>query len=386
MIFITRYTLFILLLILGLQSCVSYKAQYAEKKRESVKVPVEPYFTLYLIGDGGNSLISTSANVLEHLSAELSEESSESAIVWLGDNIYPVGLAPEGHEDREDGYNKLMAQLNSLEKFTGQVYFIPGNHDWYSHELAGILRQEEVVEKTLTSHSNKANSNFFKPDNGCGDPELITLKEGIDIVLMDSQWFLRDDKTKNVETCVCNTREDFLKKLNGEIQRSTSASLVVAMHHPPYTYGHHGGGFTLKDHIFPITQVVDNAYIPLPVVGTVFNWFRNIASDQDNKNPKYKRLKQNLINYLDERGSSLVVSGHEHNLQHIQIGMHNYIVSGAGSKNNPSKLGKGSQFCIGEKGYVKLVFSDPKNAVAEFIVPAKIDKEERVVYSAKLNF
>jgi len=382
----TKYILLTILIIGGLQSCASHRAKYAQNEQTQFNSPSNPYFTLYLIGDAGNSLKPTSATVLDHLSADINGTKSESAIVWLGDNIYPVGLAPEGHEDRADGYNKLMAQLNSLERYTGQVYFIPGNHDWYSYGLQGILRQENVVEETLKSHRNKSNDNFFKPDNGCGDPELITLKEGIDIVLMDSQWFLRDDNTKNVETCACNTREEFLKTLDREITRSTSSSLIVAMHHPPYTYGHHGGGFTLKDHIFPITQVVDNAYIPLPVVGSFFNWFRNIASDQDNKNPKYKKLKQQLIEYLDNRGSSLVVSGHEHNLQHIQLGMHNYIVSGAGSKNNPSKLGKGSQFCIGEKGYVKVIFSDPKHAIAEFIVPSKMTRDEHVVYSAKINF
>ena len=157
----------ILLLIVGvaLQSCVSYKPQYrGEWSRQSTVI--DPYYTVYLIGDAGNISVEEKSDVFNHLKNELDLEDENAAIVWLGDNIYPVGLAPKQSVYYKEGKNKLLAQLKSMENFKGQKFFIPGNHDWYSFGRIGLRRQELFVDSFLMTTPNPTSqNNFFLPDH-----------------------------------------------------------------------------------------------------------------------------------------------------------------------------------------------------------------------------
>jgi len=116
--------------------------------------------------------------VFDHLKESLDNESSESAIVWLGDNIYPVGLAPSNSIYHAQGKHRLMAQLATMANYNGYKYFVPGNHDWYTYGRIGLRRQELLVDSFLLQTPNPNDQeNFFLPDKGCGDPNAQELKE-----------------------------------------------------------------------------------------------------------------------------------------------------------------------------------------------------------------
>jgi len=371
--------LFTLLVTLG--SCVSHKAKYKGNwnRQESV---ADPYFSLYLIGDAGNAPLGESTDVFDHLKRELDNESAKSAIVWLGDNIYPVGLAPTESIYHEQGRHKLMSQLRTMSNFKGQKYFVPGNHDWYTYGRIGLRRQELLVDSFLTTTPNvSSQDNFFFPDKGCGDPIVIDIAEGISLLLMDSHWFL-NEKSRSGDQSVCDVKnpKEFIEKLKTEIALQKDKSLIVASHHPPYTYAHHGGRFPLKDDLFPLTQVKDWLYLPLPVVGFVFNRIRLRVSEQDVHHPLYKLYRSTLVDALQENGRSIVASGHEHTLQFIEKHDQYFIVSGAGTKENKVGIDKDSKFSIGQKGYVKLIFINPEKAIVQFIVPGEFENYRNVAY------
>jgi len=377
--------MFVLFLLVCLfSSCATYSTKISKKVAEpSPESPADSiYHTVYLIGDAGNAPLNESTETLDHLAANLAEESEKASIIWLGDNIYPNGLAPEGFEDRELDIHRLNAQLNTVLDFEGNVYFIPGNHDWYKYGIAGIKRQGNYIDSVLTQQNNKRNSNFFMPDNGCGDPQLVSLAENIDLLLMDSHWFVQRKKEPR-EQCICKDRDEFLTRIETLVDESQAQTIITTLHHPPYTYGHHGGGYSLKETLFPLTHLNKKLYIPIPLFG--INKLRNIFLNQDNKNPRYIRLRKGIIRALDKKGPSIVASGHEHNLQHIRKGIHDYIVSGAGSKSNPCKLGSGSLFCTGKNGYVRLLFYSPTLVMAEFIVPGSNEETGDVVYSSIIH-
>ena len=362
-------------------SCVSHKPSY--KGNWQIQPPIEqPYFTVYLIGDGGNSPQGESSLVFDHLKESLDKETNDSAIVWLGDNIYPVGLAPSTSVYHAQGRHNLIAQLRTMTDYKGYKYFVPGNHDWYTYGRIGLRRQEMLVDSflALTPNPNKQN-NFFLPDKGCGDPSIHQLIEGISLLTMDSHWFL-NEKSRSGDQSVCGVQspEEFLNKLQAEISNQSDNSLIVASHHPPYTYAHHGGKFPFKDDLFPLTQKVKWLFLPLPMLGIIFNRMRLRLSEQDVYHPLYLSYKKYLISALQDKGRSIVASGHEHTLQFIENHDQYFIVSGAGSKRNKVGMGKGSKFAIGEKGYVKLVFMNAKKAVAQFIVPGKFEKHNNVAY------
>ena len=362
-------------------SCVSYNAQYKNKWERQQKIK-DPYYSVYLIGDAGNITQNSDTKVFDYLADELKLENENSAIIWLGDNIYPVGLAPENSIYHDEGRYRLLAQLNTMLDFKGQKYFIPGNHDWYAYGRVGLRRQELLVDSFLQHTPNPSNQyNFFLPDKGCGDPKVVDLTDDIGLLLMDSHWYL-NEKAREGDQSVCEvkTADEFLNKLTSEIDSNRDKSLIITSHHPPYTYAHHGGRFPLKDDIFPLTQAIDWLYLPLPLSGLIFNRARVRLSEQDVYHPLYQKYRSHLFEVLKAKGRSIVASGHEHTLQFIENHNQYFIVSGAGTKNNKVGMGKGSEFSIGEKGYVKMVFLNSKEVIIQFIVPGKFNENENIAY------
>ena len=374
-------------IIIGITSCVSYKPKY---KGEWARQQPEgkAYYTVYLLGDAGNSIMGETNLVFDHLKNELDNESDKSAIIWLGDNIYPVGLAPNNSVYHPEGRYKLQAQLNTMSDFKGKKYFVPGNHDWYTFGRVGLRRQEMLVDSFLQNTPNYSNQdNFFLPDKGCGDPQVVELAEGIKLLLMDSHWFLNENARKGDQSvCDVKTPEEFLKKLNTEIEKNSENTLIVASHHPPYTYAHHGGKFPLKSDIFPLTQRFNWLYLPLPAAGYIFNRMRLRLSEQDVYHPTYQLYRNNLSKNLEAHGRSIVASGHEHTLQFIENDNQYYVVSGSASKSNKVGMGKGSKFSTGEKGYAKIVFKNRKKATLQFIVPGHFIEHDNIAYEKEITF
>lgn len=367
-------------------SCVSYKAQYKEDWQRHTVIN-DPYFSLYLIGDAGGTPMDSSTQLFDHLKKELDAESANSGIVWLGDNIYPVALAPKSSVYYPLGKHRIMAQLRTMSDYKGYKFFVPGNHDWYTYGRIGLRRQELLVDSVLLTAPNpNKQTNFFIPDKGCGDPQIVDLTNDISLLLMDSHWFLNEKaRSGDQEVCAVQTPEQYLNKLQSEILSNKDKSLIVASHHPPYTYSKHGGQFSFKDNVFPITQLVDWLYLPLPVSGIIFNNMRVRLSEQDVYHPLYINYRSKMIEALEKKGSSIVASGHEHTLQLIENQNQYFVVSGSGSKKSEVGMGRGSEFAIGQKGYVKVLFINPKKALLQFIVPGYFNANENIAFEKMIE-
>lgn len=152
------------------------------------------------------------------------------------------------------------------------------------------------------------------------------------------------------------------------------------MHHPLYTHGRHGGYFTLKQHIFPLTDVSPGLYIPLPVIGSIYPvsraWFGNI---QDIKHPQYKNFISKMEEALKQHPNVIDAAGHDHNLQLLQHDSITYIVSGGGSKKVQVKKGKYSLFAKEELGFAVIeVSADGKVDIKFFTVKESKDLSDPV--------
>src|SRR3982751_3802448 len=159
---------------------------------------------------------------------------------------------------------------------------------------------------------------------------------------MDRQWNLYvHDKPGPGSTCESKTVDEFTTQL-AEIARShPNQLLLVVLHHPPYTYGPHGGDYGFKQHIFPFTAMNPNLYIPLPILGSIYPITRGIFGNlQDNKHPLYRTMVNAIEDAIKDHPNAMVVSGHDHNLQMIKKDSIPYVVSGAGARLNTLKKGK----------------------------------------------
>ncbi|MEM0933307.1 MAG: metallophosphoesterase, partial [Bacteroidota bacterium] len=369
-----------LLLLVLVASCATYQEKYGEPfQKGPLSDEKEIEHTFYLIGDAGKSPIGGLNSTLELFRSKLEKASENSTALFLGDNIYPAGL-PDESEDAE-GYKKaknhIDAQLTTLKDFRGNPLFIAGNHDWYSDGLKGLERQEKYIQKALDSKS------VFQPKNGC-PIEKIEVTENVIVIAIDTEWYLVDwDKHPTInDDCEIKDRGRFFEEYESLIKKNLDKTIIVALHHPMFTYGSHGGHYSFKQHLFPT-----GGKIPLPVLGSLANLLRKTTgvSIEDQQNKMYNRLKKRIVTLSQFSNKVIFVSGHEHSLQYIEEEGIPQIVSGSGAKKGATKLLNGSKFSTGRMGYAVLnVYSDGSSKV-EYYGPRENGSEEFLFSSPVLS-
>lgn len=335
--------LFVLALIFN--ACATFKPQYAdENNRKSFPNDKEIVHSFFLIGDGGNSPLGTKSPALQDLQKHLEQASKNSTVLFLGDNIYPAGLPKKNHAQREFAEHQLNVQTSSVENFKGRSIFIPGNHDWYSNGLNGLKRQEKYIE-------DKIGKNTFLPENGC-PIEKIDIEDDIVLIVIDSQWYLENwDRHPTInDDCEIKTRAMFFDEYESLIKKARGKTTIVALHHPMFSNGPHGGQFGVKQHMSPI-----------PILGTLASLIRKTGgvTTTDLQNSNYTTFQKRIVTLSQENDGVIFVSGHDHNLQYIIEDNLPQIISGSGSKVNPTRNVGGGQFSYGAPGFARLdVFKD----------------------------
>jgi len=134
---------------------------------DSVPAPTgEVAYTVWLIGDAGEAERDPLEPNFRFLKSQLDVAPENSAIVFLGDNIYPAGLPTfEDPEKRAEAEKRLDSQLDLVTNFKGRPFFIPGNHDWKEWGLKGLKREEKFIEKYLNRAVKDEDEwqNYFLP-------------------------------------------------------------------------------------------------------------------------------------------------------------------------------------------------------------------------------
>lgn len=386
-----------LLIIILISSCASYKSQYAKSSKtwqqESPSPSLKLNHTMYLIGDAGKPTSEGGTAILQYLQTKLSQESKNSSILYLGDNIYEYGMPPkEDTEARAKGEQSINAQLEILNDFKGRPIFVPGNHDWRGWGLKGIKDQEKYIESYLNKRNGKEDKddweNYFLPNDGCSGPEAVELDHDVVVIVVDTQWYLADwDKEPKMnEGCEARNHASFRFIFENMVRKYKNKHLIIASHHPPYTYGPHGGSSTIADHIFPLAQLEKEIYFPLPVIGTLGVMYRSmIGSKQDVANSNYREMKSAMLAAARKNGSFIFASGHEHALEYIENDGQKFIVSGSGSKNSPVKIGKGAEFVSGTSGFSTLQFFEGGEVWTQFYKVSKDGKDAKLIFQKKIK-
>jgi tartrate-resistant acid phosphatase type 5 len=218
-------------------------------------------------------------------------------VVSVGDNFYDNGVQsttdPQWRTSFEDVY---VAQ--SLQK---PWYVTLGNHDYHGSPQAQI-------DYAATSDRWRMPTRYYKVSGAeFGAPEADLFVIDTSPIVQRYRSGLHSALAQNVQSQDVDTQ---LAWLDAELGRSQAQWKLVFGHHTIFSGGSaHGNTPELVAQVKPL---------------------------------------------LERHGVQTYVNGHEHDLQHIQVGAVNYVCSGAGSEVRPTGETEGTRFALARSGFAAI--------------------------------
>lgn len=292
-----------------------------------------------LIGDAGAPHAGDEP-VLLALRAALAGVGDRATTVFLGDNVYPKGLPAPDARDRPEMERRLRAQVDAALAGGGRAIFIPGNHDWVKGGNDGWAAVRRAAAFIAAAGDGRAEQ---VPADGCPGPARRDLPGDVRLLALDSQWWLHDGpKPGPGDGCAVPAHPDSaLAALDRTLGEEGDALRLVVAHHPLASHGVHGGHFTLADHLFPLRELDEALWIPLPLIGSAYPIIRGGGiSPQDLPNGRNQAWVQSVRAVLARHAPVLWANGHEHNLQVLTdtlVGT--LLVSGSGIAGHHGPVG-----------------------------------------------
>ncbi len=251
-------------------------------------------------------------------------------VLFLGDNIYPKGMPPEGDRERRKAERILDAQVAAVGAARG--VFILGNHDWNQGDEDGYERAMAQIRYLQARPENIS----VEPHNACPGPSVNDFGENLRFVFGDlwSAIYGIENPDSPPAMCVPPPGEGRVLRAFREVFEQSRKRRVVLVFHPPVmTSGPHGGYFPWREHLFPLRVFHRDLWIPIPILGSLFPISRILGvTDTDLMGASYRIYVEGMKALLAPGSPALVASGHEHSLQ-IHVGPLGvfHAVSGAGS-------------------------------------------------------
>jgi hypothetical protein len=317
---------------------------------------------VFLIGDAGLPAPKDEP-VLEGLKRAIRWDPGRSFVVFLGDNVYPAGIPPEGTPYRAEAERILDEQLDVLRDTRARGLFVPGNHDWEAGGAGGwdaIRRQAEYVE------GKGGDLVEFLPRGGCPGPEVLDLGDAVRLIALDTQWWLHDQaKPRSADSgCAAYTDAQVIDSVRAALRTAGPRLTVVVGHHPIVSGGEHGGYFDWPSYLVPF-----------------YPWARRGGfADQDIASTGYRRMIRVLTAAFQPERPVVYAAGHEHNLQVLRRNPAGYLlVSGGGIYGHTSQVRAitGSRYINRASGFMRLtVLRDGRARLAVVLVDSKGEPSE----------
>lgn len=218
-------------------------------------------------------------------------ELNSAFVLALGDNFYEDGV--QTVDDAQ--WRTSFEDIYTAPSLQTPWYVALGNHDYHG-------RPEAEIAYTAKSHRWRMPARYYV--------QSLTAPDGatVDIFVTDTSPMVREywegakPKTKVQDQDVPAQ----LAWLEAALKKSTADWKIATGHHPMYSGGEHG----------PTPELIAQV------------------------KPLFERY-----------GVRVYLSGHDHDLQHIEMGPLHYLCTGAGSETRPTSLTMGSKFCSDHSGF-----------------------------------
>ena len=362
-----------LLVVALLPSCrvssTYYSRSYQDWQTKAPDSTAKLKYEVFLLGDAGETAINNDP-VLTLLQSKLEKASANSAIVFLGDNIYHSGLPDVNDAGRKEAERRINAQLDMLKNFKGRPFFVPGNHDWGYNlketHLLRVQREMEYVQKYL------GKKDVFYPENGCPGPAVINLTNDLTMLAIDPNWLIGDGYRVGTK---CDITDDasFAKQLKESVSMTIGKNLIIAAHQPLWSTGPHNGYVGWKPHL-------------VPLFGSIYAAVRYWGgSRQDLHNKHYKKYVNTVLDAVKDKPNVVFAAGHEHTLEYFahSDNLHE-VLSGAGCKKSGIRKNANLSFGAHFNGFSIIKYYDNDEAWVEYWTPNSCNKGGQLLFRTKM--
>ncbi|HEX7886770.1 MAG TPA: tartrate-resistant acid phosphatase type 5 family protein [Phenylobacterium sp.] len=251
------------------------------------------------VGDWGREGDRNQTDVARAM-AQAAEEVHSRFVISVGDNFYPAGVRspddPQWKTSFEDVYSAPSLQT--------PWFAALGNHDYRGRPGAQVAYGRRNPRWRMPGRSYVASS------NDTGIPNL-------DLFVLDTTPMVGDYDEALMRLVSGRIRVPKpgrqLAWLKGALQRSQADWKIVVGHHPIHSGGRHGGSPDLAARLEPLFQA---------------------------------------------RGVQAYLCGHDHSLQHIQVGGTAHICTGAGASAGPAVDVPGTLFHHSRPGFAMFALED----------------------------
>jgi hypothetical protein len=351
--------------------------------------------SVFLIGDAGDPRLPDPGTrgvdalvdpLLSALAADVAERAAElgperTAVVFLGDNVYPAGMPPAGEKGHERAARILDAQVAAVGPARG--FFILGNHDWKQGKKDGYAAAIAQVRYL----GSRAPNIEVQPPSACPGPAVVDFGDHLRLLFGDpwSAQYGIDYPDSPLARCDPVPGEGrVLAAVAGEFEKPDGRRLIVLIHPPLMTSGPHGGYFPWEAHVFPLRIFQRDLWIPLPLVGSIIPISRQLGvTDTDMMSRQYRDFIKGIRSLFSPGVPAVIAAGHEHSLQiHVDPLGIVHLVSGAGSISKIDHVRRMTSdlMSLAAPGYMRL--DDYEDATLRVTVTALDDDlEPQTVYS-----
>ena len=307
-----------------------YNPLFSQESSETITDSDMGIFQSVYITANTGDLEPGNLDVLQNISKS-NGANQEDVLLLLG-NTFSKRL-DFSEEENKVGQTALDKQFEAVNAFSGKVIITPGKSEWGYKGYKGVDELEKIIQK-------KTKAKFY-PNDGCPFRKE-ELNGEVDLIIIDSQWFLEDRNNYPYmnEDCEVNTESAFFLMFQDLLKKSQDKIKIVALHHPVYTNTKHG-------------FIANTAGFDL----------------QDFQNNQYRKLRNRLTTIARQTEDVIFVSGHDKNLQYLNSYGVPQITSGASGNTEKVKKASKGDFTSDEQGYARLdIFAGGKVKVNYFSV------------------
>jgi hypothetical protein len=285
---------------------------------------------------------------------KLLSQTKESFTVIINGDLITGKISNKNEEIITKNLRRLFDTITQFE--SGRIIVLPGDRDWANSGPDG-LKNVKKLQKLITDFNHPNIQWSLK--KGCPGPELISLTPDISLVTINTQWWNHPyNKPGPADAdCKISTTNDFKEELEDIIDDESGGNLLIAGHFPVISLGEYGGNFSARSHLFPLTEIVDYLYLPLPIIGSFYPSYRkNIGTAMDISNEYFENFRKLIGNIITYRQSLIYLSGHEYNLQILKKEENYFINSGSPDKPGYAASDPDALYSESASGLIELIY------------------------------